>query len=228
MTIRVRSTTVLCLSLFLAGCSVSDYEAKMLDAQNRLIRTEENNRLLEAGSIVIPVRLEKGIPYQDLHIFLRPPKGISTTTSNEGNPRARLFTTFPPARHGSAGPFSLVEIAFAPLKDTAFEKNVMAVFTASGQPTNRTRTITPPGRAPLNYSTVEFEDATYAYSVNFLKGPTSQVAIVYWFSRASKPLASRAIEVSLTSCGIDGDAAGLRATPPPPLAVPQHGDKVTR
>ena len=228
MTIRVRSISAFCLALSLAGCSVGDYEAKMLESQNRLIRTEENNRLLEAGSLVIPFRVENGTPYQDLHLFLRPPKGISTATSNEGNPRARLFTTFPPARQGAAVPFSLVEIAFAPLKDTAFEKNVLAVFTASGQATRRARTIVPPGRAPLNYSTVEFEDATYAYSVNFLKGPTSQVAIVYWFSRASKPLASRAIEVSLTTCGIDSDAAGLRATPPPPLAVPQHGDTVTR
>jgi hypothetical protein len=225
MTIRVRSSAVLCLSLFLVGCSVGDYEAKMLESQNRLIRTEENNRLLEAGSIVMPIRIEKGIPYKDIDLFLRPPKGISTATSNEGNPRARLFTTFPPSRQGGAGPFSLVEVAFAPLKDQEFEKNVLAVFTASGQAVRRARTIAPPGRAPLNFSTVEFEDSTYAYSVNFIKGPSNQVAIVYWFGRASKPLATRAIEVSLTTCGIDKDADALRATPPPPLAVPQHPNK---
>jgi hypothetical protein len=221
MTIRVRSTVVLCTTLSLAGCSVGDYEAKMVEAQNRLARAEENNRLLETGSIAMPVRVEKGIQYQDLQIFLRPPKGISTTPSNEANLRARLFLTFPPVRQGAAGPFAFLEIAFAPLNDKDFEKNVLAAFTATSQSTSRNRPITPPGRPALNYTTVEFEDATYAYSVNFLKGSTNQVAIVFWVARASKNLAIRAIDVSLATCGIDADANALRLPPTQPLAVPQ-------
>ncbi len=224
MAIRVRPTTAACLLLFLAGCSVGDYEAKMLDAQNRVERFEEGNRLLE-GPLAMPTRVEKGITIVDIDLFLRPPKGISTTASNEKSPRARLLYTFVASRQGGAGPFAYVEIAFVETKSKNakdFEKSVIEVFSPTGQGTRGKRQVTPLGRPPMTYSTFEFDDAKYSYSINFIKGPINQLAIVYWINRASKGQATRAIEVSLASCALDSESHAVRKNQGTPLTVPQH------
>jgi hypothetical protein len=219
MAIRVGSTTFLCLAICMIGCSVGDYESKMLDAQNRVARFEEGNRLLE-NTVVMPGRVEKGTTVQAINLFLRPPKGISTTAGKEK--RAGILHTFGPSRPGGAAPFALVEIAYAAKEAKAFEKSVLEAFTASGQATRRSRQVAPLGRPPLTFSTVEFADSTNTYSINFFKGSTHQVAIVFWINPAGKAQAVRPIEVSLASFGVDGDASTARNTQGTPLVVPQH------
>ena len=219
MVTRIRSTSVLCLAVFLAGCSVGDYENKMLDAQNRLARFEESNRLLE-NSVAMPGRVEKGSTVTDILLYLRPPKGISTTPAKEK--RARLLYTFGPSRPSGAAPFAYVEIGYAPLATKDFEKDVLGAFTASGQSTRLSHEVAPPRRPAMAFSTVEFFDSTYAYSINFFKGSVNQVAIVYAINRASKAQAERPIKASLDSFGVDVEAAAARNNQGSPLVVPQH------
>ena len=54
-----------------AGCGVADYEKKMLDAEVRVQRFDEDNRLLGA-----PLTFPSD-PAPPLDIFLRPPKGVA-------------------------------------------------------------------------------------------------------------------------------------------------------
>ena len=221
MAIRVRSASAFVLVLFLVGCSVGDYEAKMLDAQNRVTRFEEGNRLLESP-LVMPTRVDKGIVIVDIDLFIRPPKGITITPSNEASPRARVLYTYTPSRPGGAAPFAFVEIAYAAKDAKDFEKSVIDVFTPTTQGTRRSRPVTPLGRPAMTFSTVEFDDATYSYSINFIKGTINQVAIVYWINRATKAQASRAIEVSLASCAVDSESHAVRKNQGTPLTVPHH------
>ena len=221
MAIRVRSASACLLGLFLAGCSVGDYEAKMLDAQNRVARFEESNRLLE-GPLVMPTRVDKGITIVDIDLFLRPPKGISTAPSNEASPRGRILYTYPPSRAGGAAPFASVEIAYAAKDAKDFEANVIGVFSSTSKGTSRSRQVIPLGRPALTFTTVEFDDASYSNSVNFIKGSISQLAIVYRINRGSKTQASRAIEVSLATCAVDSEAYTVRKNQGTPLTVPHH------
>lgn len=202
----------LLLALSLTGCGVSDYEKKMLEAQVRLQRFEEEKKLL-GPPLNIPTTLDENkVPVPVARLFLRPPVGISPQADNAAQPRGQLFYSYRPDKGPAAGPFALVEVAFATAgREPEFAAEVLRAFTATGGATTRTQQLRVPGRSEsLTFQTTEFEDGQFAYSVNLWRGPKRLVAVAYWMPRDQKGQARRAIELSLGTIALDGEAQEQR------------------
>ncbi|MFO0927198.1 MAG: hypothetical protein U0736_09180 [Gemmataceae bacterium] len=214
MSIRAATPLLLfpVLGLLAGGCGVAEYEKKMLEAQNRLQRFDEEKRVLGAPLNLPRVLDENQVSTDVANLFLRPPHGISENPSNDKEPRERLFYSYPPATGKQAGGFTLVELAFGDvLRDRDFAQNVLRCFSATGGTASRTNSVQAPGRAePVTFQTTEFEDGQYFYSVNVWRGSKQQVAVAYWVLREQKAAARRALDLSLRTFAMDADATAAR------------------
>jgi hypothetical protein len=194
------------LVLGAAGCGLSDYEAKMRATQARLERFEQENKYL-GNPLTMPTRKEKDESVPLANVFLRPPRGIQTSPSEE--PRSGLLYGYRPAKEGAAGAFTVVELGFSSgQKD--FPADVLGLFPAGGVST-RQRQVQPPGRKALTFDTAEFEDDQHNYSVNVWRGGDPQVAVVYWVARGQWESARKVIELSLATFAADAEAGRLRS-----------------
>lgn len=219
---RCRRFVACCLLLCAMGCGVQDYEANMAKAQARVERWETEAKSLD-GPLVIPSRLGANKkPISLLSVFVRPPKGIPTSPRNAKDPRERLMFTFQPKGKSVSGAFHSVEVAVSD-RNKEFPSEVLSCYRPSNTPTSRNREIRPPGRAPLTFSTYEFDDGQFFHSVNLWKGDRDQVAIVYIAPLAQKAAATRVIDLSLETFATGGDAIrGRDFTMRGPLEVPGH------
>jgi hypothetical protein len=192
--------------LLASGCGVADYEGKMLSAQKRLERYEEESRLL-GNPLTLPSRDTKDAGKQRIaHLFLRPPKGISTTAENESEPRNRLLYSYRPRSANAAGGVALVELAAGDQKDFAAE--VLRCVNPSGKAASRTREVRHPLRqTATTFETTEFEDDQYFYTVNVWRGAKNQIAVVYWVFKDRRAGASKAVDLSLESFAVDAEAS---------------------
>jgi hypothetical protein len=192
------------LVLGLAGCGLSDYEKLMVEAQKRAQRFDEETRSL-GEPISVPKRSEKGQEVPLANVFFRPPKGISKNP--EGTPRGELLYSYMPVPGGAARDFTRVEMAFASdSKD--FANDVTRNFQATEAVTPRTQQVQPPGRPPLTFQVLEFDDPQFSYSVNIYQRNQTQVAIVFQLVKGRREAARKVIDLSLSSLAVD-DEAGL-------------------
>jgi hypothetical protein len=211
--------------VLLSGCGVADYESKMLKAQIRLKRYEEEKELL-AEPLIIPSRENKeGKRKTIANVFLRPPKGIVSRAANADNPRDNLLYSYNPRSAREAGAVAMVELAAGSQK--AFEGQVLRCFNTGGKayPKARAHAVRHPLReVPMNFETTEFEHGQYFYSINICRIPQTAIAIVYWLDKKQTASATRAVELSLESFAVEQEADRLRAAygKDSPLLVPQH------
>ena len=106
----MRPCWLLGLALLSGGCGVSGYEERMAQSQKALERHEEEGRLLE-GPTRGPEKANKDNQKQPVaNVFLRLPKGFSTTPVNEDSPRGGMLYTYYP-RDPERSPFVFAELA---------------------------------------------------------------------------------------------------------------------
>ena len=223
MTRRPAWLPIASLLLLACGCGLDDYESKMVEAQKRLARHEEEERLL-GPPIVIPTRDdgkgEKEPIAAGLH--LRLPAGVKTESSGTKDPgrgSAKLYT-FP----ATSGSFKLVDLGVAG-EQKEFLSDVLGLYGRSSEPKRTRRELRPPGREAMTFATTEFEDEDLFYSVNLYKAEKQQVVIVYCLQKSQKAAAARAIELSLESLALGPQGERLRAARGSPLKVPQRPRK---
>jgi hypothetical protein len=212
---RIRACWPGLLLLLVSGCGVGAYESKMLDAQARVKRFEEESTLLEKDPLVIP-QVEKKEDGKDpvkvpiANVYLRPPLGINSKAVNETDPRNGLLFTYDPRQPKAAGPVTRVELALGDQKE--FVAEVLRTFGAPDKPAFRPRPF--PGATPesvTTFETLELDDGTYVYSINIWRGQRIQAAVVYWMGREQRGLAAKAVEVSLGTFAVDEEADRRRA-----------------
>lgn len=211
------------LLLLVMGCGVTEYENRMVRAQYRWQRYEEENRYLD-DPLILPSREDKagGKLILPPSIFLRPPKGISSQPENPNDPRARLLYSYRP-KQAKTDTFLLVELAVSEGNER-FRDEVLGSFGAAGNRTSKQRKVNPPGREPLTFDTIEFEDGQTFYSVNFYRVKPQDAVVVYWVKQTQKAQSQRILELSLGTfaLGLEADRRrqyGGRS----PLDVPGHG-----
>lgn len=212
--------------LLLPACGLDDYESKMVEAQKRLARYEEEERLL-GPAIVIPSRTDgKGEEKEPIvaGLHLRLPAGLKTEASNEDDPRsrgaARLYT-FP---EGGSSTFKQAELGVAG-EQKELLNDVLGLYHQTSEPKRGKRQVRPPGREAMTFTTSEFESGELFYSVNLHRSEKQQVVIVYCLPKSQKSVGAKAIELSLESFALGAQADRLRAARGSPLKVPQRPRK---
>jgi hypothetical protein len=210
----------LLVPLLLCGCGLGDYESKMVEAQKRLARHEEEERLL-GPAIVIPTRDdgkgEKEPIVASLH--LRLPQGLANSPAKEKGPRSRgaaKLYTYPAA----SGQFKLAELGVGG-KEKEFIGDVLGLYDQASKPKTSQRKVQPPGRKEMTFATTEFESGDLFYLVNLYKADNQQVVVVYCLPKAQKAAAARAVELSLESFALGPQADRMRAARGSPLKVPR-------
>jgi hypothetical protein len=197
----------LCLSIFVAGCGLADYEQDMLLAQKRVARADEEARALEETPLQTPTKKVAADSAQPT-----PPVPAQVAASQTGSaklasgipaekvtvPVADVFLRLPrgcapravePARDDfifqfpgpKTGPVLDVYVAFGAADMKDFNAKVMTYFPRNPNPAPRQvmRTIkTHPDRGrDLVFDSIEFEDVNAFYSANFLAGKTPTAVI---------------------------------------------------
>jgi hypothetical protein len=218
-----RLTLALPLVLPLCGCGLADYEAKMIDAQKRAQRLEEEARNLDEP-LNMPTKKEKTgdveveVPVAD--VFLRPPRGIGPTPDK--NPVNSLIyrygprtaaPTVPGTPASSAKSFAdivAVGLAFGNNRPD-FTKEVLNAFQPAGQVTRANREVHHPDRPAVSVlEALEFDDARFSYSVYVGQGGTTQVAVVYWITKGHRSAVSTPLTFSLESLALGFDTFAAR------------------
>jgi hypothetical protein len=187
------------------GCGLSDYEALMVESQEREQRFREESTYL-GEPINVPTRKEKDTETPLADIFFRPPKGIPSTP--DGKPRGGLLYRYAP--RSPAGDFALLELAFGS-EEKDFAATVRHNFQAwDPNKSKTTRQVRPPGRAALSFDVYDFADEQYSYSAYLWQGGRTQVAIVFYITRGRRDSARKVMDISLESFAADSAVLAAR------------------
>jgi hypothetical protein len=210
---------VLLFVVALCGCGLTDYEAKMLAAQKRAQRLEEEFKNLDEP-VAIPTRKENEVETPLANVFFRPPRGIGPTAA--ANPLAGLVHFYlprqPVAVHQPGTPVApppisdvlAVGLAFATNRQD-FANEVLRTLTASDQVTRTRREVRSPGRpAATVYDILEFDDMWHSYSIYVSASGPTQVAVVYRMAKGRRGNVSGPLTLSLESLALDADANRAR------------------
>ena len=184
-----------------AGCGLADYEKKMREADARLQRFDEENKLLDN-----PLALPSNGPPVD--VFLRPPKGIAKDPSNQPGDIQYHFA-------GTGGLCSDLYLVFGDA-DTGKDK-LMERFGAAGlgwQPVE----VRPPDRPPIGFDFAEFTEsrapanaqAVFIAYVHQTAG-RAPVGLVFRVAQSNRAGIEPTVKRSLESYAEAGDAAKARA-----------------
>jgi hypothetical protein len=205
--------------LLAAGCGVDEYEKKMVEAQTRAKRFDEESAVLGAP-IVVPSPPDKdGSQRPIANFFLRLPKGIRTTAEKDNE--AQFLYTYP-STGSASGPFVEVQVAVGDQKD--FAVDVKRRFPAKEINSQKRQMTNPLHQQPTTFDTTELEDAQYFYSINIYRDEKKQIAIVYKVASQQRETAAKTIRKSLESFAVDQEAKRLRELDKKgsPLQVPGH------
>jgi hypothetical protein len=206
----LRHSWLIGLALLSGGCGTSAYEERMLKAQQSLQRFEDESRSLDEP-IVSPRRPNKeGQFYSIANVFLRPPRGIGPNAANEKEPRGGKLYTYAPRKENAARPFSFVEVAVGSADNKEFVNEVFKVLGLPASTALRPRTLSVPGRAPLNLESADYDAEATTYSIHLLRGGSVQVLVVYWVDKANRATAARTLNLSLETLGLNEEATRLR------------------
>jgi hypothetical protein len=233
--VRCRALGLLGLLLLASGCGVDDYEKKMIEAQHRIARFEEEDRVL-GRPLEIPKHTDKNdIKRPWANLFFRPPKGISYQPVESGGDNSEvvlrgglLYDYLPPPKT-TAGGIARVELAFGEQKPEELRTEVMRRFTSTSNPQSRQRSFRIQGRQTgTNFETIEFdgndEGIDYFYSINLTHNKEVSIAVVFWVLKGQQGATIRLIDMSLESFALDEEANRARElfSRGSPLLVPQH------
>ena len=201
---RVRRLGLALLLLAVPACGLSDYEAKMRDAQERKDRFDEEEKYLDVP-VQIPTQKNKDDRDEPVaNVFFRPPKGIEPKPQAQPRNSLNLWRY---ARVSRNSDFFWFEMAFASDEDKDFANTVANTYTTADQATRGTREIvTPEQKTTMSFDFWEFSSGQSGYSINVLKGGRKPIAIVYCYNKARPDIVRKAIELSLQSLGIDQKA----------------------
>lgn len=204
---RVRRFGLALLLLAVPACGLSDYEARMREAQEREERFREEQKYLDVA-VQIPKRKNKdGKDEPVANLFFRPPKGI--LPKPEAQARNGL-SAWRYSRGKGGSDFVYVELAF-PEDAANFANTVVSNYTSSDQATHRRQSITPPEQEkPLLFDIWESNSGQAGYSINVLQGSRKPLAVIYHYSKGRSQDVRKAIELSLQSLGVDKEASAAR------------------
>src|SRR5262249_7527406 len=144
------------------GCGLDAYEAKMLDAQRRLARFEEESKHL-GEPLAIPVDEGKTPPAPLADVFLRPPKSVQSQPKQEK--RNDLLYVYPRA---AGGPVTGVELAFG-AGEKEFAKRVLDQFDGD-KPAWQKRQFRGPGRESVVFDAAEWDGERASYAAYVWEG----------------------------------------------------------
>jgi hypothetical protein len=198
---------MLALLAALGGCGLSDYEARMREAQARLKRFDEENKLL-GEPLQVPTRTDEKtkavVPVADA--FVRPPRGIMSMPEKE--PRSGLLYRYPPAQ-GGAAPFTQVEVAYGTgQKD--FVNEVLDRFGNTNEKPKKRQIRSAAGEQTRTILSLEFDDGPTGYSINIFLDEKTPLAVVFWLAPKQFVAARRTIEMCLEWTGAGPEADRLR------------------
>jgi hypothetical protein len=176
----------------LAGCGVAGYEKQMQDAEVRIRRFDDENRLL-GDPLIIPTPPKE----QPIALFLRPPKGVVNTSKKDEIPYHYPTTT---------GVCTDVYIAVGD-GPKEVEKLIEDRFNVSALPWQSV-TVNPPNRQPIKFGSVEFNDssapanapAVYQVYIHM------SVGVVFRFLTANREAARPSVQMSMETFADGGDA----------------------
>jgi hypothetical protein len=192
------------LALAVAGCGLSEYEALSLETQARVQRLNEENRVLGEPLKIPPSKDDPDEPLA--RVFLRAPRGISREA--DASPRGGMMYTYPAQQ--TARDYVRVELAFGSAQKD-FAAAVLRNFEATASPTPRERQVQPPGRkSPSTFTVHEFDDLQTSYSINIYDQGHTQVAVVFCLAKGRRDAVRKALDLSLESLAVDGDASAAR------------------
>jgi hypothetical protein len=198
-------------ALLLCGCGLGEYEARMLEAEQRMSRFEQESSL--GPPLNMPRRANaQGEKHAIANAYLRAPKGISTNPANEDDPNGGLLYRYDPTAASAAGAFIQVEIAFGDTRP-AFTTEILGLYPFPPNTAPRTTSAQLPGRPVVSYQSYEFDDNQYVYVVNIWRGEKAQVAIVYKLDKAKRGSkgVNEAMRASLATLALGADANARRA-----------------
>jgi hypothetical protein len=193
--------------LALTGCGLADYEKKMQDAEVRVQRFDEENRLLGAP-LTFPAD-----PAPPMEVFLRPPKGVAKSPDAAKDQPQYHFP-------GSSGVCTDMLVMFGSPKDgkDQVEKQVedrLSRVALTWQPVE----IHPPERTQaIAFDAVEFFDPLApanapAVFVAYVHQPAGQpaAAIVFRLLQANRSGADEVLKKCLETYAEMGDSLKARA-----------------
>ena len=197
-------------ALALAGCGIADYEKKMQEAEVRVQRFDEENRLLGDPLILPPHKDMEGPPFD---VFLRPPKGVANKDKTQPG---ELGYHYPAA----SGYFTDLYLTFGSPDDgrDKLEKQIEAILGAAPQNWQPVEINHPFGRPPLTFDAVEFVDpraaanapANYIAYVQQAPGQPP-VGVVFRVLQTNRGFAGDAVKMSMQSYAEHADAFKARS-----------------
>lgn len=195
----VRRLGLALLLLAVPACGLSEYEARMREAQERKEHFDEVKKYLGKALVPPMQKNEKGEDKPVATVYFRPPQGIDSKPKEQ---RGEMWR-YPAGRNSND--FNYVEIAFGAANDKDFTARVLSSCGVDPQAAGSPQQITPPWQeAPMTFDRWERGNV----SVNILRGGPKPIAIVFGFKR---PESSRkAITLSLQSLGVDQKASTAR------------------
>ena len=187
------------LLLALTGCGLADYEKKMREADARVQRFDEENRLL-GDPLTLPT--DHAPP---VDVFLRPPRGVSKSGAADD----------PSHFAGGAGLCSDLYLLFGDAEGgkDKLEKQIAERFGAAGL---SWQTVT--ARPGLDLDAAEFADPrapvnTPAVFIAYAHQTSGRapVGVVFHIAQANRAGVEPTLKASLASYAEAGDAAKARA-----------------
>jgi hypothetical protein len=188
----------LCVALLTsAGCGVADYEKKMQDAEVRVQRIDEENRLL-GDPLDVPAR--SGAPA--VVVFLRPPKGVPSVPQKDAFPFRYVATS---------GVCSDVYVALAD-GPKQVEKLIEDTFEEAAQNWQAV-TVNSGGKKAVSFEAVEFLDPkTPANTPDVYVAYVHQsVGVVFHVANKNREAAKPSLQMSMETYLEGDEAAKARA-----------------
>jgi hypothetical protein len=190
---------VFVVALALAGCGVAGYEKQMQEAEVRIQRIDEENRLL-GPSLELPAAPPK-TPWLSF-FFLRPPKGIQTVSKKDEIPYHYPATS-------SVCSDVYVAISTDQEKAQKLIEEKLGTAGLNWQPVE----VNPPGRPPIAFKAVEFFDqqapasapAVFVAYVHQTAGFPA-VGVVFRVLKTNRDAAAPSLKMSMETYAEQGDA----------------------
>lgn len=213
-----RKLTLVALpALMLAGCGVADYEKKMQDAEVRVGRFDDENKLLGDPLVLPPHKDKEGPP---IDVFLRPPKGV---TNQEKTQPGELPYHYPAAN----GLCTDLYLTFGATDDgrDKLERQIEDRLGATAQNWQPVEIHPSFGRPAVAFDAVEFVDprspatapANYIVYVHQAPGRPA-VGVVFRVLQSNRSAAGDAVKMSIETYAEEPASFKARANAGKPMA----------